>query len=453
MPAQQKANASQMVDPTLGLPPLNWNAAGIDVGSTEHWVAVPPGRGPEPVRCFQSFTADLHCLADWLAACGVETVAMESTGVYWLGLFQVLEARGFAVQVVDARRAKSLPGRKSDLLDCQWLQKLHTFGLLNRCFRPADEICVLRSYWRQRETLVAAAATCIQHMQKALIEMNVHLANVISDLSGTTGLAIVRAILHGERDPVRLAELRDPRIQASPEQIARSLEGNWREELVFVLGQALELYEVYQQKIADCDARVEAHLQSFPAKVEGDEPLPPPKRNKTPRKRAAQFDLRSHLYRVSGVDLTRIDGLNVLTAQTLVSEIGLDMSSWQTEKQFASWLGLCPDHRISGGKVLTRRTRRVVNRAATALRLAACALRHSQSALGANFRRLRARLGAPKAITAMAHKLARLVYRMVKYGRQYVDKGLEYYEAKYREQRRKWLAKQAKELNLQLVPL
>src|SRR5712692_8700185 len=195
MPAQQKANASQMVDPTLGLPPLNWNAAGIDVGSTEHWVAVPPGRDPEPVRCFQSFTADLHRLADWLAACGVETVAMESTGVYWLGLFQVLEARGFAVQVVDARRAKSLPGRKSDLLDCQWLQKLHTFGLLTRCFRPADEICVLRSYWRQRETLVAAAATCIQHMQKALIEMNVHLANVLSDLSGTTGRAIVRVVL------------------------------------------------------------------------------------------------------------------------------------------------------------------------------------------------------------------------------------------------------------------
>lgn len=311
MPAQQKANASRVADPTLGLPPLNWNAVGIDVGSTEHWVAVPPGRDPEPVRCFQSFTADLHRLADWLAACGVETVAMESTGVYWLGLFQVLEARGFAVQVVDARRAKSLPRRKSDLLDCQWLQKLHTFGLLNRCFRPAAEICVLRSYWRQRETLVAAAATCIQHMQKALIEMNVHLANVISDLSGTTGLAIVRAILRGERDPVRLVELRDPRIQASPEQIIRSLEGNWREELLFVLGQALELYEVYQQKIAECDARVEAHLQSFSAKVAGDEPLPPPKRNKKPRKRASQFDLRSHLYRISGVDLTRIDGSHV----------------------------------------------------------------------------------------------------------------------------------------------
>lgn len=300
---------------------------------------------------------------------------------------------------------------------------------------------------------MAAAATCIQHMQKALIEMNVHRATVLSDLSGTTGLAIVRALLRGERDPVRLVELRDPRIQASPEQIIRSLEGNWREELVFVLGQALELYEVYQQKIADCDARVEAHLQSFSAKVAGDEPLPPPKRNKKPRKRASQFDLRSHLYRISGVDLTRIDGINVLTAQTLVSEIGLDMGPWQTEKQFASWLGLCPDHRSSGGQVLTRRTRRVVNRAATALRLAASTLRHSQSALGANFRRLRARLGAPKAITAMAHKLARLVYRMVKYGRQYVDKGLEYYEAKYREQRRKWLAKQAKELNLQLVPL
>jgi transposase len=435
------------------LPLLNENAAGIDVGNTEHWVAVPPGRDPEAVRCFQSFTADVHRLADWLGTCGIETIAMESTGVYWIGLFQVLEARGFTVQLVDARRAKSLPGRKSDVLDCQWLQKLHTFGLLNPCFRPPDEVCVLRTYLRQRETLVTAAAMSIQHMQKALIEMNVHLANVISDLSGTTGLAIVRAILAGERNTARLAELRDPRIQASPEQISQSLAGNWRAELLFVLGQALELYEMYQQKITDCDVRVEAHLQTLATKVEGDLTLPPPKRNKKPRKSAPQFDLRGQLYRISGVDLTRIDGINVLTAQTLIAEVGLDMRAWPTEKHFASWLGLCPDHRISGGKILKRRTRHVINRAATALRLAASTLRHSQSGLGANFRRLRTRLGAPKAITALAHKLARLVYRMLKYGRQYVDKGLEYYERKYREQRQKWLAEQAKELNLQLVPL
>ena len=284
--------------------------------------------------------------------------------------------------------------------------------------------------------------------------MNVQLTNVISDLSGATGLAIMRALLQGERDPVRLAALCEPRIQASSEQVIRSLEGNWREEGIFVLGQALELYEVYQQQIAQCDTRVAALFRSqFPTKSSDAPPLPPLKRNKKPRKSAPQFDLRGQLYRISGVDLTRIEGINVLTAQTVVSEVGLDMSAWPTEKHFASWLGLCPDHRISGGKILKRRTRPVSNRAATALRLAASTLRHSQSALGANFRRLRARLGAPKAITALAHKLARLVYRMLKYGRQYVDQGLEAYEAKYREQRSQWLAKQAKELNLQLVPL
>jgi transposase len=275
---------------------------------------------------------------------------------------------------------------------------------------------------------------------------------VISDLSGATGLAIIRAILRGERDPARLAELRDCRIQASQQAIAHSLVGNWREELLFVLRQALELYEVDQQKIADCDAKVEAHLKSLPAKVTAEAPLPPPKRNQKSRKSAPAFDLRGQLYRVSGVDLTGIDGINVLTAQILISEIGLDMSRWPTEKHFASWLGLCPDHRISGGKILKRGTRRVINRAATALRLAASTLRNSKSALGANFRRLRARLGAPKAMTAMAHKLARLVYRMLKYGKEYVDKGMEHYEAKYRAQQVKWLTKQAKELNLQLIP-
>jgi transposase len=360
--------------------------------------------------------------------------------------------RGFTVQLVDARRTKSLPGRKSDLLDCQWLQKLHTFGLLNHCFRPTDEICVLRTYLRQRENLITAATISIQHMQKALAEMNLQLTNVISDLSGTTGLAIIRAILDGERDPARLAELRDCRIQASPEEIAESLVGTWREELLFVLRQSLELYELYQQKIAACDAQVEAHLKSFPAKGVENTILPPLKRNRKPRKSAPQFDLRQQLYRVSGVDLTSIDGINVLTAQTLLSEIGLDMSAWPTEKHFASWLGLCPDHRISGGKILKRGTRQVISRAATALRLAASTLRNSKSALGANFRRLRARLGAPRAITAIAHKLARLVYRMLKYGTEYVDKGMEHYEARYREQQIKWLTKQAQALNLHLVP-
>jgi transposase len=456
MPKARKKSAKrqQPPDPTAGLPPLNLNAAGIDVGSAEHYVAVPPDRSPEPVRRFASFTADLHALADWLHACRIETVVMESTGVYWIPLFQILEARGVEVHLVHARHAKNLPGRKTDIADCQWLQKLHTVGLLNRAFRPTDDICVLRSYLRQRETRISAAATCIQHMQKALTEMNVQLANVISDISGVTGLAMIRALLAGERDPTKLAALKDYRIKASTHTIAKSLEGNWRDELLFNLRQSLELYECYQQKIAECDIRIEAHLHTFDSKIEiPDHPLPAPtRRPKKARRHEPKFDLHTQLYRISGVDLTRIDGLEVLTAQTLISEIGLDMRRWKTEKHFASWLGLCPDNQMSGGKVLARGTRPVVHRAADALRLAAPNLLHSQSALGANYRRLRARLGAPKAITAMAHKLARLVYRMLKFGQQYVDKGMEHYEARFRQQRLQWLQRQARELNLQLVP-
>ncbi len=456
MPNTRKKHArlQRPPDPTAGLPPLNRHAAGIDVGSAEHDVAVPPDRSPEPVRRFASVTADLHALADWLHACHIDTVVMESTGVYWIPLFQILEARGFAVHLVNARHAKNLPGRNTDIADCQWLQKLHTFGLLNSSFRPTDDICVLRSYLRQRDTLISAAATCIQHRQKALTEMNVQLANVISDISGVTGLAILRALLAGERDPAMLAAFKDYRIKASTHTIAKSLEGNWREELLFHLRQSLELYECYQQKIAECDTQIEAHLLTFDRKIEGSAPpLPTPKRRpKKARRNEPHFDLHTQLYRISGVDLTRIDGIEVLTAQTLIAEIGLDMSRWKSEKHFASWLGLCPDNRISGGKVLTRGTRDVVNRAADALRLAAQNLLHSKSALGANYRRLRARLGAPKAITAMAHKLARLVYRMLKFGQQYVDKGIEHYEARFRQQRLQWLQRQARELNLQLVP-
>lgn len=455
-PHQSKPKKSrQTANPLAGLPPLNLNAAGIDVGSAEHYVAVPPDRDPQPVRKFDSFTADLHALADWLAACGIETVAMESTGVYWIGLYQVLESRGFEVKLVNARHAKNVPGRKTDVADCQWLQQLHTFGLLRNSFRPDDQICVLRSLLRQRENLIAAAATCVQHLQKALVEMNIQLANVISDITGETGLAILRAILAGERDPVRLARLKNPHIKASADTIARSLQGNWRDELLFILGQSLWLYECYQTKIAECDLHIESHLQSFAAKADPVQtPLPPPKRGRQPHGgNRPDFDLRTHLYRLAGVDLTRVDGLDVLTIQTVISEVGVNMSPWNTEKHFTSWLGICADNRISGGKVLKRKTRKVVNRAATAFRLAAWNLQRSKSALGANYRRLRARLGAPKAITAMANKLARIFYRMLKYGQEYVDKGMEYYESKYKEQQLKWLQKQAKTLNMQIIPI
>jgi len=452
MPKPRKTKPKSKPDPFAGLPPLNLNAAGIDIGSSKHYVAVPADRDPEPVRSFESFTCDLYRLADWLQACRIETVAMESTGVYWIPLYQILETRGFKVHLVNARQVKNVPGRKTDVLDCQWIQKLHTFGLLNASFRPADEICVLRSYLRQRDNLISSASTCIQHMQKALTQMNIQLAKVISDISGQTGLAIIRAIVHGERDSLKLAQMKDYRIHASVETIAKSLHGNWRQELLFNLGQALALYDIYQSKIAECDHQIQTHLGTLPNTVDPmEKPLPPRKPSKRPRGNSPQFDLRDELYRISGADLTSIDGIDVVTAHVIISEIGLDMMRWRTEKNFASWLGLCPDNRITGGKVIKRATRHVVNRATHALRMAALTLRKSDSALGANFRRLNARLGAPKAITAMAHKLARLVYRMLKYGQQYVDKGMQHYEQKFREQRIKWIKKQANELNLQLI--
>jgi transposase len=433
-----------------GLPELNRNAAGIDVGNAEHYAAVPADRDPESVRSFGSFTADLHRMAQWLKSCGIETVVMQATGVYWVALHQILEDYGFQVNVVNARHTKTLPGRKTDVLECQWLQKLHTFGLLNNSFRPAAEIRVLRTYLRQRESLVAAASKCIQHMQKTLTQMNVQLANVISDISGATGMAILRAIVAGERDPDKLASRKNRLIRASRAQIAASLEGDWREELLFVLEQSLEIYDVYLGKITKCDQRIEAHLRTIESKLVTDQQLTPELPRS--RKHGPQFDLRNHLHRIAGVDLTKVDGLNVQTVQTIISEVGVDMSRWTTEKNFASWLGLCPDNRVSGGKVLKRGTRQVVNRAATAFRLAAWNLIRSQSALGANFRRLRSKLGAPKAVTAMAHKLARLVYRMLKFGAEYIDKGMEAYESRYRQRQTKWLTKQAAALNLQLIP-
>ena len=437
-----------------GFAEINHDAAGIDVGNAQHWVAVPAGRDTVSVRMFGCFTADLHALANWLMRCGIKTVAMESTGVYWIALHEVLESRGFQVCVVNARQAKNLPGRKTDVKDCQWLQQLHTYGLLTASFRPQAEIIVLRRYLRHRETLVQEAATCIQRIQKALTEMNLQLANVISDISGTTGLRILHAIVEGERDPQRLATLRDWRIKATPEEVANSLLGNWRDELIFVVEENLTLYGVYQEKIERCDQRIEQHLKSMPAQIEGDtNPIPKPRKGKRAHGNAPAFDLRSELYRVTGTDLTQIDGIDVVTAQSILADTGTDMSAWRTEKHFVSWLGLCPDHRISGGKVLQRGTRRVVSRAATAFRLAASSLRRSQSALGAKYRRLQSRLGPPKAITAMAHHLARLFYRMVKYGSQYIDHGMAAYEARFKEQQLKWLSRKAAELHLRLAPI
>jgi len=448
----RKELARRLQSENPGLEVVHPRAAGIDVGNSAHYVAVRPDCDPEPVRRFECFTADLHRLANWLQSCGVKTVAMQSTGVYWIPLYDILEEHGFEVYLVNARHTKNLPGRKSDVQESQWLLKLHTYGLLNNSFQPASKIRVLRTYWRQRAQHVSGAATCIQRMQKALTQMNIQLANVISDLSGVTGQMIVRAIVGGERDPQKLAELSHPRIQASRGQIAESLEGNWRQELIFVVQQEIEMYDTYQRRISECDQQLQKHLAAFadtvppPAKQE----LPPKKKGKQ-NKNNPHFHLADELQRIAGVDLTRIDGVDVMVAQTLVSEVGLDMSRWKTEAHFASWLGLCPDNRISGDKVLARGTRHVVNRAATALRMGASTLLRSQTYLGAQYRRLRSKLGAPKAITAMAHRLARLVYRMLKYGQQYVDKGAEYYEQRNRQQQIEFVRKKAAQLGLQVT--
>jgi transposase len=449
----RKELARRLQSENPGLEVVHPHAAGIDVGNSAHYAAVRPDRDAQPVRRFECFTADLHRLADWLQKCGVQTVALQSTGVYWIPLYDILEEHGFEVYLVNAQHTKNLPGRKSDVQESQWLLKLHTYGLLNNSFHPISKIRTLRTYWRQRLQHVTGAATCVQCMQKALTQMNIQLANVISDLSGVTGQMIMRAIISGQRDPWKLAELSHPRIQASRAEIAKSLEGTWRPELIFVLQQELEMYDTYQRRMAECDQQLQKHLASF-----ADTVRPPATENIPPRKKKKQnknnphFHLADELQRISGVDLTRIDGVDVFVAQTVISEVGLDMSRWKTEAHFASWLGLCPDNRISGDKVLARGTRHVLNRAANALRLGASTLLKSQTYLGAQYRRLRSRLGAPKAITAMAHRLARLVYRMLKYGQQYVDKGAEHYERRNRQQQIEFLGKKAAQLGLQILP-
>ena len=434
-----------------GLSQLNLNAAGIDVGASSHFVAVPADRTEQPVQEFEAFTADLYRLADWLSECGVETVVMESTGVYWIPLFGVLEERGFEVMLVDPRRIKNVPGRKTDVLDCQWLQQLHTYGLLSGAFRPDEDIRRLRSYLRQRAMLVEYASQHVQHMQKALTQMNVKLQHVIRDITGKTGMDIIEAIVRGERNPRKLARLRDPRTKADEKTIAKSLRGHWRQEHIFELTQALELYRTYQDKIAQCDREIEAQLERFEDRSDGEPPAPNGKKRN--QKNAPRFDVQGQLYRMTGVDLTRIDGVDGFTALKVISEIGTDMTKWPSAKHFASWLGLSPNNRITGGRVMSSKTKASGNRAAAALRLAANALHRSNSALGAFLRRKKAHLGAPKAITATAHKLARIIYSMLRYGQRYVDAGAEYYERQYRQRALHTARRRAAQLGYQLVPI
>lgn len=450
---KQKNDLSKITPSAKEWAELHPNAAGIDIGSTSHFVAVPEGRDEKHVREFESFTDDLHALADWLTACRITSVAMESTGVYWIPLYELLESRGFEVRLVNAHHVANVPGRKSDVLDCQWLQRLHTYGLLEGSFRPDQAVCVLRSYMRQRDMLIQCATSHIQHMQKALTQMNVQLHHVLSDITGMTGMAIIEAILKGERSPQKLAEYRNYRCKNNLTVIQKALEGNYREEHVFALRQAFELYAVYQTKIADCDQEMEALLQQWqPKEATQSAPAPAGKKKKR-QSNEFHFDAHSHLLAITGVDLTSIDGIQTVSALKVLSEIGLDMERWKTAKHFASWLGLSPGSKISGGKRLSSKTKPCANRAASTLRIAASTLHHSHSALGAFFRRLKAHLGAPKAITATAHKLARLVYNLLKHGKDYVDVGQDYYEQQYRGRALKNLARKAKAFGLLLVEI
>jgi transposase len=431
------------------------HAAGIDCGATQHFVAVPPDRDPQPVRAFRTFTADLHALADWLEQCGIDTVAMESTGVYWIALFEILEVRGFKAYLVEPGKIKNAPGRKTDVVDCQWLQQLHSCGLLTASFRPADDICMLRSYMRQRDMLVRYAAQHVQHMQKALTEMNVQLHHVLDDLLSATGTRIIQAILEGERDATTLAAMRDERCKNDEATIARALEGNWREDHLFALKQAYDLYQVYHGQLAEVDARVEAYLHRFEDKSAGQtRPERRRERRRTRKRNEPTFDMSNLLYRMTGVDLTAIDGIGGHLALSLISEIGIDMSPWKSDKPFASWLCLAPGNHKSGGKQNRRKsaTRPRSKRAAQDFRMAAFAVSRSDTALGAFYRRLRARIGSPKAITATAHKIAKIVYNMLKYGTAYVDRGVQYYEDQDRHRVVKNLHRRAEQLGFTLQP-
>jgi transposase len=434
---------------------INKMAAGIDIGSKSHFVAVPEGCSDVCVREFPSFTTDLHELANWLEECGVTTVAMESTGVYWIPLFELLESRGFEVLLVDARHVKNVSGRKTDVLDCQWLQQLHTYGLLSGAFRPSETVCALRAYMRHRNMLIQQMSSHIQHMQKALSQMNIQLHNVISDITGETGMMIIRSIVKGERDPALLASYRNYRCKNPLTIIEKSLIGNYREEHVFALSQALELFDTYQSKITACDEEIEKKLSTFEdtkttRKEKSTDDKTSTKKSVKKSKNAPSFDLNSHLKRMVGVDLTMIPGLESYSVLKIISEIGLDLSRWKSSKQFASWLGLCPGNKVSGGKRLSGKSKRTGNYAASALRMAASTLHHSHSALGAFFRRLKARIGAPKATTATAHKLAIIMFNMIRNQIEFVETGADYYEKQYRDRLIKNLSNRAKMLGFEL---
>jgi transposase len=438
-----------------GLEMIHPDAAGLDIGASEIYVCVPAERDRQPVRKFATFTADLHELAQWLVKCQIQTVAMESTGVYWVPIFEILEAYGIEVYLVDARQLKQVPGRKSDVNDCQWIQQLHSFGLLRRCFQADEEIRALRILVRHRETLIRSRSTQILHMQKALQMMNIQLTQVVSDITGQTGLRIIRAILAGEREPGQLAQLRNVQCARSAAEIARALEGSYKAEHLFALRQAVEAYDFYGQQIVACDQEMErlyAQITPPPDDANPSSNPPPAPNHQRPRKNQAHFDLKSALFHLTGVDLTAVPGLDALTVQTVLGETGTDMSHWPTVKHFTSWLGVAPRHEKSGGKILRNRTLKSANRANTALRVAAQAVARSSSAIGAYFRRIKAKHGPAKAVVATAHKLARIIYFMLKERTPYIDLGADHYTDQQQANLLRYLNRKANSLGMTLMP-
>jgi transposase len=459
---QNRELSRQIAAGDPGLSIVNANAGGIDIGNESHFAAVPSDRHPQPVQEFGCWTQDLKRMAEWFVACRIDTVAMQATGVYWIAVYDVLTNHGLRVVLVNARNTKNIPGRKTDVQECQWMMKLHTYGLIQDSFHIEKQMEGVRSIWRMRDRHVADAGRAVQHMQKALTTMNIQLANALSDITGVSGLKILDAMLNGERDPYVLADMRDKRVKASRDEVARSLEGTWREELLFELRQALDSYRFLHKQMQECDRKLEAYLAALPS-VPVAAPIadsPGPKKAKKKKKKTARGNepsiptLEAELTRICGVNLCTIDGINIITAQTIVAEIGTNMNAFPSEKHFTSWLGLAPSKDISGGKVIRRGKRKVKNRVAEALRMAATSLLNSDSYLGAKYRQLQRQLPAKKsAVKAMARHLAEIVYRLFTKGQGWVDRGAAQFEQKRTERELNSLEHRARANGYRLVPL
>ena len=452
----KRTKGIEQAHPFEGMSQVNPNAAGVDIGAEEIVVCVAANESTQLVRGFGNYTVDLHAIADWLTEHKVKTVAMESTGVYWIPLFEELEQRGFECLLISSRSLRRVAGRKSDITDGKWIQTLHSYGLLEGSFRPQADLVALRSLLRHRRSLIDHRSPHVLHMQKALLQMNIQLSQAVSDVTGVTGQAIIRAILSGVRDPKMLASLREPGCKKSEEEIGKALTGTWREEHLFVLKQAVALYDFYTQQILECDEEIERMYAFTRPDWETGEVKSTRKQNSARHSKNAPYNpeqVRKHLKRISGVDLSAVDGMGVSLAQTVILECGTDMSKFPTEKHFGSWLGLAPKHEISGGKVLNNKTLKTKNRAGQAFRMAANSVKQADCAFGVMYRRLRARLGPAQATVATAYAIARVVYRMLKYKVEYDPLSVNEYQKQYEEQQIRYMRKRAAKLGYQLLPV